>query len=411
VVEEGEPTTQNSEEPEDAPAPKSPMFQSSQRPPAGPNRPCSGTRRVTHDCPRAHTPEETKAALHEVVASKCTISIVKGEPPTMTLPGPHQEQHWTLTTHVGACTNTGRSSVQLETPQASRSAKQLLEGASRGGVHRRNDRHRQVKSTLREMYYISEGWGHGKVLARKTRATTSPRTWKWSPSALREDFKLRPRRGRSAHDRQHHPAGTQQACENGCASTRATTWATRGTGCRTTWRIRKVGVALSTMLNFIMAIETGGMFDRLIENGFDEAYHRCALGPPQRPTRTVNTPHPEAHERGVGPARGRLRLTATRGRTASLLPSPTGPSRRRTSRNTSPRPTATYLGITSPTTLKRTTCQATTCQRRDVDALKAELDRSTVPSRCMVARTDQHDAGARQRRPNSSRWPSTALIS
>ena len=27
-------------------------------------------------------------------------------------------------------------------------------------------------------------------------------------------------------------------------------------------------------VNFLMAIETGGMFDRLVENGFDEEYKR-----------------------------------------------------------------------------------------------------------------------------------------
>ena len=33
----------------------------------------------------SHTPEETKAALHEVV-TEMYDKIVKGEPPTMTLP-------------------------------------------------------------------------------------------------------------------------------------------------------------------------------------------------------------------------------------------------------------------------------------------------------------------------------------
>ena len=43
-------------------------------------------------------------------------------------------------------------------------------------------------------------------------------------------------------------------------------------------------------IDFIMAIETGGMFDRLIENGFDEDY-RCGLvhlkGQPARSTRRI----------------------------------------------------------------------------------------------------------------------------
>ena len=43
-------------------------------------------------------------------------------------------------------------------------------------------------------------------------------------------------------------------------------------------------------VKFIMAIETGGMFDRLVENGFDEEA-RCALvhlkGQPARSTRRI----------------------------------------------------------------------------------------------------------------------------
>ena len=43
-------------------------------------------------------------------------------------------------------------------------------------------------------------------------------------------------------------------------------------------------------IDFIMAIETGGMFDRLVENGFDEDY-RCGLlhlkGQPARSTRRI----------------------------------------------------------------------------------------------------------------------------
>ena len=43
-------------------------------------------------------------------------------------------------------------------------------------------------------------------------------------------------------------------------------------------------------IEFIMAIETGGMFDRLAENGFDEDF-RCGLlhlkGQPARSTRRI----------------------------------------------------------------------------------------------------------------------------
>ena len=49
----------------------------------------------------SHTPEETKAALHEVV-TEMYDKIVKGEPPTMTLPvrtkNNIEHAHWTLRT-------------------------------------------------------------------------------------------------------------------------------------------------------------------------------------------------------------------------------------------------------------------------------------------------------------------------
>ena len=52
-------------------------------------------------------------------------------------------------------------------------------------------------------------------------------------------------------------------------------------------------------IDFIMAIETGGMFDRLIENGFDEEY-RCGLIAPQGATCSVDSTNHEAYERRMG---------------------------------------------------------------------------------------------------------------
>ena len=54
-------------------------------------------------------------------------------------------------------------------------------------------------------------------------------------------------------------------------------------------------------INF-MAIETGGMFDRLIENGFDK--RSTAAWSISRPAR--NTAYSQAHERRMGFTRRRL---------------------------------------------------------------------------------------------------------
>ena len=58
---------------------------------------------------------------------------------------------------------------------------------------------------------------------------------------------------------------------------------------------------LENDIDFIMAIETGGMFDRLIENGFDEEY-RCGLAAPEGAACSFDAANHEAHERRMGSA-------------------------------------------------------------------------------------------------------------
>ncbi|MBR2254940.1 MAG: DNA topoisomerase IV subunit A, partial [Candidatus Methanomethylophilaceae archaeon] len=150
-----------------------------------------------------------------------------------------------------------------------------------------NDMIRDEKSsTLREMYYISEGWNHAKfhtqdesnLLAEDLETITG---------CMREDFKLRPEEsGAHVYGDLNFTANTKK-------------------GPRTLNAIDDVSEAGYAVpynveadvfgidpgnTKFIMAIETGGMFARLIENGFPERYD-CALvhlsGQPARSTRRL----------------------------------------------------------------------------------------------------------------------------
>jgi DNA topoisomerase-6 subunit A len=142
-------------------------------------------------------------------------------------------------------------------------------------------------STLREMYYISEGWDLAKfhsqdesdLLAEDLEVMTG---------SMREDFKLRPE-------------------ENGAAmmGNLSVVETTRGGAKRTIHCTDDVGDAgynipynvepdrlqfKDVKTDFVVAIETGGMFARLVENGFDTK-HNCTLvhlkGQPARSTRRL----------------------------------------------------------------------------------------------------------------------------
>ena len=142
-------------------------------------------------------------------------------------------------------------------------------------------------STLREMYYISEGWGYGKFGSQND-SNNLAEDLEVITKCMREDFKLRPeedgsriignltinelnRRGEWMRINARDDVGDS------------------GYGVPYNVESEKLEL-LEHDIDFIMAIETGGMFDRLIENGFDEDY-RCGLvhlkGQPARSTRRI----------------------------------------------------------------------------------------------------------------------------
>ena len=123
-------------------------------------------------------------------------------------------------------------------------------------------------------------------------------------------------------------------------------------------------------INFLMAIETGGMFDRLVENGFDEDY-KCGLlhlkGQPARSTRRIIKRMSEEWDLPVvvfldgDPWSFRIFASIAYGaiKTAHISEYLATPS-------------ATYLGITSDDILAYE-LPSDDLSKKDIEALNAEL--------------------------------------
>jgi len=142
-------------------------------------------------------------------------------------------------------------------------------------------------STLREMYYISEGWELGKfhdqnesdLLAEDLEVMTG---------RLREDFKLRPEENGAAI------IGDLRVVETTRSGARRTMHCQEDVGdagYNIPFNVEPDRLAFKDVnMDFIVAIETGGMFARLAENGFDKS-HNCGLvhlkGQPARSTRRL----------------------------------------------------------------------------------------------------------------------------
>ena len=231
---------------------------------------------------RVRSNEQTKEHLHKVVAEMYD-KMVKGEAPTMTLPV-RTKNNITFDSKLGVYKYGKRRSVRDATSLGS--AKQLLRALH--VVEFIEDMIDSGKSsTLREMYYISEGWGYGKFGSQND-SNNLAEDLEVITKCMREDFKLRPeedgsriignltinelnRRGEWMRINARDDVGDS------------------GYGVPYNVESEKLEL-LEHDIDFIMAIETGGMFDRLIENGFDEDY-RCGLvhlkGQPARSTRRI----------------------------------------------------------------------------------------------------------------------------
>ena len=139
-------------------------------------------------------------------------------------------------------------------------------------------------STLREMYYISEGWGYGKFNSQDE-SNLLIEDLEIVSKYMREDFKLRPEEsGAHVYGDIDVKTMTKKGMKNfNCMDDVAET------GFAVPYNVEKDKVEIGkTNAKFVMAIETGGMFARLVENGFPEKHNAILVhlsGQPARSTR------------------------------------------------------------------------------------------------------------------------------
>ena len=142
-------------------------------------------------------------------------------------------------------------------------------------------------STLREMYYISEGWDKAKF-SSQDESNKLIEDIEIITKCMREDFKLRPEEdgariiGNLTLEETNRKGQKKRInCRDDVGDA----------GYSIPYNVEKEKVKLlDSDADFIIAIETGGMFDRLVENGFDEDYRAVLLhlkGQPARSTRRI----------------------------------------------------------------------------------------------------------------------------
>jgi len=240
--------------------------------------------------------EEVVQALHGV-ASEMHDKMVKGRPPTMTLPvrtksniafdeklGVFKYGNWKVNPKTGRRRWEVKKTVRDATSLGS--ARQLLRA-----LHVTEFIETMIDdgktSTLREMYYISEGWGNGKF-STQNESNNIAEDLEIVTKCLREDFRLRPEEdgariiGNVTFEERNRKGDWMRInCRDDVGDS--------GYGVPYNVESEKLSL-IEEDVDFVMAIETGGMFDRLVENGFDEE-SRCALvhlkGQPARSTRRI----------------------------------------------------------------------------------------------------------------------------
>ena len=231
---------------------------------------------------RVNDPELTKARLHLVV-EEMYDRIVKGEPPTMTLPV-RTKNNIGFDNKLGVYKYGKKRSTRDATSLGS--AKNLLRA-----LHVVEFIEEMIEagksSTLREMYYISESWGLGKF-GSQNESNNLAEDLEVVTTCLREDFKLRPEEDGA---RMIGNVTIEELNRRGQWMTINARDDVGDSGYGVPYNVEAEKIRLKEHdVNFLMAIETGGMFDRLVENGFDEEY-KCGLihlkGQPARSTRRI----------------------------------------------------------------------------------------------------------------------------
>ncbi|MBR79247.1 MAG: DNA topoisomerase VI [Euryarchaeota archaeon] len=236
---------------------------------------------MSESAPR-RSKEQVIEELHNV-AAEMHDRMQKGSPPRMTLPV-RSKSNISFNNKLGVfkygksktvrdATSLGSARQLLRTLHITEFIEEMIDSGK--------------SSTLREMYYISEGWGHGKF-GSQNESNNLAEDLEIVTKCLREDFRLRPEEDGAriignitVEERNRRGDWMRINCRDDVGDS--------GYGVPYNVEIEKLKL-LDEDIDFVMAIETGGMFDRLVENGFDEEA-RCALvhlkGQPARSTRRI----------------------------------------------------------------------------------------------------------------------------
>ncbi|MEF8873807.1 MAG: DNA topoisomerase IV subunit A [Candidatus Thermoplasmatota archaeon] len=142
-------------------------------------------------------------------------------------------------------------------------------------------------STLREMYYISEGWDKAEF-SKQSESDSLAEDMELVTGCLREDFKLRPEEDGA---RLIGDITVEEVNRKGDVRKINCRDDVGDSGYTIPYNVEADKVSFSDInVDFMIAIETGGMFDRLVENGFDETANALLVhlkGQPARATRRV----------------------------------------------------------------------------------------------------------------------------
>jgi DNA topoisomerase-6 subunit A len=140
-------------------------------------------------------------------------------------------------------------------------------------------------STLREMYYISEAWDLGKFHSQNE-SNLLAEDLEVITNLMREDFKLRPEEDGA---RVIGNFSIQETTRNNTKRLIHCQDDVGDSGYSIPYNVEAEKITFKNVdIDFIIAVETGGMFDRLVENHFDENYNAGLIhlkGQPARSTR------------------------------------------------------------------------------------------------------------------------------
>lgn len=154
----------------------------------------------------------------------------------------------------------------------------------------------QKTSTLREMYYISEGWGLGKF-ETQDESDMMTEDLEVMTTLLREEMRLRPEESGASvignltlKEMNRKGEWKEINCRDDVGDA----------GYTIPYNVEREKIQfVSEDVDFVLAIETGGMFDRLVENRFDEKMRSLLVhikGQPSRSTkRLINRLNKELH--------------------------------------------------------------------------------------------------------------------